>query len=161
MHFRCVLWTHFTAKCHYRVSWDPCLNNSRWPIPCIIIYMKTKITFALSTIVLLAGLTSCGKSSSNNSANSTDAYYKQCQNDPTCYNQLFTNQFGPNSNGYNPSYQNFGGYNCQTYTIPSYNNYGNYGTQQYVVAPQGAYLPQYGINGTGGSFSVGARFGWN
>ncbi|MEI7441871.1 MAG: hypothetical protein WCK43_09635 [bacterium] len=127
--------------------------------------MKTKITFALSTIVLLAGLTSCGKSSSSNSANSTDAYYKQCQNNPNpnCFNNLFTNQFGPNSNsnGYFSGYQNFGGYNCQTYTIPSYNSYGGYGTQQYVVAPQGAYLPQHGINGTGGSFSVGASFGWN
>jgi hypothetical protein len=124
--------------------------------------MKTKITFALSTIVLLAGLTSCGKSSSSNSANSAETFYKQCQNNPNpnCFNNLFTNQFGPNSNGYFSGYQNFGGYNCQTYTIPSY-GYGGYGTQQYVVAPQGAYLPQYGINGTGGSFNIGIAGSFN
>jgi hypothetical protein len=125
--------------------------------------MKTKITFALSTIVLLSGLTSCGRSNNNNNNlrnNSTNAYYQQCMNDPNCYNQLFTHQFGPNSNGYFSGYQNFGGYNCQTYTIPSY-GYGGYGTQQFAVAPQGAFLPQYGINGTGGSFSIGANFGWN
>ena len=130
--------------------------------------MKTKMSFALSAIILLTALTSCGGSGSNNNNNlanngNFDAYYNQCLYDTSCYNTLFENQFGYNNNFF-AGYQTYNGYPCQTWSIPYYNNAGAFlGNQQFGIAPPGAYMPQYGINGTGGAFSIGfgGSVGWN
>ena len=90
-----------------------------------------------------------------------------------------TQQYGPNQTGYYAGMQNIGGYNCQTYSVPQggcsqcgggQQYYGGgqqyYGGQQqyYVVAPQNAYLPQYGLNGMqgnqGNSFYMSVGGSW-
>ncbi|MEZ4814281.1 MAG: hypothetical protein R3A80_03625 [Bdellovibrionota bacterium] len=122
-----------------------------------------KIKNVLSAIVLVVGVVACGSKSNNNSNANPAAsdVYARCGNDQNCINQYFSQQYGPNSQGYYQGNMGCGGgYQCQVYQVPQYSNGCNQGcgTQQYVVAPQGAYIPQYGIQGNGGSFYMGFQY---
>ncbi len=125
--------------------------------------MIKKVKFAISALTLVL-FASCGKSGSNNSGNNqayANQQYAQCGNDPNCYNQQFSQQYGPQQGGYYGGTQGCGGgYQCQVYNVPNYQNGCNQGcgTQQYVVAPQGAYMPNQNIYGQGGSFFVGGSW---
>ena len=116
----------------------------------------------LSAFALLFCLASCGSkgSGSNNNQTATDLY-NRCGSNQNCNNQQFTQQYGPNSQGYYQGTQNYGGAQCQVYNVPNYQQGCNYGCgqQQYIVAPQGAYIPSQGIYGQGGSFY--ASFGYS
>jgi len=114
-------------------------------------------------------MSACGKKGSDNGANTAynpnaNDVYARCGNNQQCINQYFSQQYGPNQGGYYQGQQNCGGgYQCQVYQVPNYQQGCNQGcgTQQYVVAPQGAYIPQYGINGGGGSyFQASFGYGW-
>lgn len=125
-----------------------------------------KFKSVLSAIALVLVMSACGKKGNNNNNNgnvNANDVYARCGNDQNCINQYFSQQYGPNQNGYYQGQQNCGGgYQCQVYQVPNYQNGCNYGcgTQQYVVAPQGAYMPQYGVHGNGGGF-FSASFGYS
>jgi hypothetical protein len=115
-----------------------------------------KFKTVLSAIALVLCFTACGKKGggSNTNPNANDVYAR-CGNDQNCINQYFSQSYGPNQGGYYQGQQNCGGgYQCQVYQVPNYQQGCNQGcgTQQYVVAPQGAYMPNQGIYGQGGSY---------
>jgi hypothetical protein len=126
-------------------------------------YMK-KIKMALSALALVACFSACSKKNNGSSNPAASDVYARCGNDQNCINQYFSQQYGPNGGaggqGYYQGNTNCGGgYQCGVYNVPNYQqgcNYGGCGQQQYVSVPQGAYMPQQGIYGQGGSYFSGS-----